>query len=101
NDAKQYASNGVWGAMATMVDSKNNRWIYVPMWGPPSREVPAFQSAHGDAPDGSIMAFRLAIENQKPVLIPAWISRNLSVPDPPVVVNGLVFATSTGENTIQ
>jgi outer membrane protein assembly factor BamB len=101
NDAESYASNGVWGAMATMVDSKNNRRIYVPMWGPPSKEGPGFQSAHGDAPNGSIMAFRLSMENQKPVLVPMWISRDLSVPDPPVVVNGLVLATSTGENTIQ
>jgi outer membrane protein assembly factor BamB len=30
-----------------------------------------------------------------------WVSRNLAVPDPPVVANGLVFAISTGENTIQ
>ena len=30
-----------------------------------------------------------------------WVSRNLSVPDPPVVANGVVFAISTGENTLQ
>jgi outer membrane protein assembly factor BamB len=30
-----------------------------------------------------------------------WVSRNFSVPDSPVVANGIVFAASTGENTIQ
>jgi outer membrane protein assembly factor BamB len=84
-----------------MVDAGNNRWIYVPLWGPPSKEIPRFKSTNGPAGDGSIMAFRLAIENQKPVLIAKWVSRNLSVPDPPIVVNGMIFAISTGENTIQ
>src|SRR5207248_2371925 len=39
--------------------------------------------------------------NDKPALLPMWVSRNLSVPDPPVVGNGVVFAISTGENTLQ
>ena len=38
---------------------------------------------------------------RKPVLAPAWISRDMDVPEPPVVVNGMVFALSNGENTQQ
>ena len=34
-------------------------------------------------------------------VMPMWVSRNLSVPDSPVVANGMVFAISTGENTLQ
>jgi outer membrane protein assembly factor BamB len=33
----------------------------------------------------------------KTVLSPAWVSRDLIIPAPPVVVNGVVFALSSGE----
>ena len=41
------------------------------------------------------------VEADKPSLTPAWISRDLQVPDPPVVANGVVYAIQTGEQTIQ
>jgi outer membrane protein assembly factor BamB len=100
NDAMLYASNGMWGAPATALDTRNQRWIYVPMWGPPSKDA-AFKRVNGDAHDGSIMALQLSTTGGTPSLIPMWISRNFSVPDSPIVANGMVFATSTGENTIQ
>ena len=31
------------------------------------------------------------------MLTPAWVSRNLVIPAPPVVANGVVFALSSGE----
>ena len=101
NDANSYAASGIWGAMATAVDAKGERWVYVPMWGPVSKEVTGFLHTYGEANEGSVMAFRLAVEDGKPALIPAWVSRNLAVPEPPVVANGVVFAVSTGENTQQ
>ena len=100
NDAKLYASNGMWGAMATYTDSRNARWIYVPMWGPPAKAVP-YGHTNGEAPDGNIQGFKVVMENQGPKLTPMWVSRNLAMPDPPVIANGLVFAISTGENTLQ
>jgi len=50
---------------------------------------------------GSLMAFRVTAENDKPILNPVWISRDMHVPDPPVVANGVVFSVATGENTRQ
>lgn len=100
NDADNYAATGIWGAMATAVDPKGERWLYVPMWGPPSKEAAGFKT-HGDAPTGSIMALRVTTDNSKPALIPEWISRDLAVPEPPIIANGVVFALSTGENTQQ
>ena len=100
NDALSYASNGIWGAPATALDSRNQRWIYVPMWGPPSKNA-TFTRSNGEAPDGSIMALQLSTAGEKPSLVPGWVSRNFSVPDSPVVANGVVFAVSTGENTLQ
>jgi outer membrane protein assembly factor BamB len=100
NDELSYSGTGLWGALATVVNARGERWIYLPMWGPPSKEA-KFAITNGDAPDGEIQAFRFELKDGKPVLNPMWISRNMSVPDPPVVVNGMVFATSTGENTMQ
>jgi outer membrane protein assembly factor BamB len=100
NDEMWYASNGVWGAPATAVDATNERWLYLPMWGPPSKDV-TFGRANGDATDGSIMAFQVVLDSDSPRLVPKWVSRNLSVPDSPVIANGIVYAISTGENTLQ
>lgn len=108
NDELSYASMGVWGAPATFVNARNERWVYFPMWGPPSKDA-KFERTHGDARDGSIMAFQVVLEGEKPfdgaqgrpVLVPKWISRNLAVPDSPVIANGVIYAISTGENTLQ
>jgi len=100
NDESSYASMGVWGAPATFVNARNERWVYYPMWGPPSKNA-KFERNNGDARDGSIMAFQVVLEGDKPVLVPKWISRNLAVPDSPVIANGVIYAISTGENTLQ
>jgi outer membrane protein assembly factor BamB len=47
------------------------------------------------------MVFRIGVDNEKPTLIPVWMLRDMHVPDPPAVVNGIVFTLSTGENTRQ
>ena len=100
NDEMSYASTGVWGAPATAVNARNERWVYLPMWGPPSKTV-TFARANGDAPHGSIMAFQVVLDGGSARLVPKWVSRDLSVPDSPVVANGIVYALSTGENTLQ
>ncbi len=47
------------------------------------------------------MAFQVKEQNGTPALVPAWISADMSVPEPPVVANGVVFAVSSGEFTRQ
>jgi outer membrane protein assembly factor BamB len=101
NDEVLLAGRGVWGAMATWEDPQGRRWILMPMWGPPSTKAPSFQYTYGDAPRGSIMAFEVVLENDKPKVVPVWRSRDMHVPDPPVVANGVVYAIQTGENTLQ
>jgi len=80
---------------------EGRRFLYVPMWGPPSKSAAPFPFSHGDAPRGSIMAFQVASDGAKLSLTPAWISRDMHVPDPPVVANGVMYAIQTGENTVQ
>ena len=92
---------GLWGAMATYQTPDGRRFIYQPMWGPPSKEAPQFKNTNGPIPDGSIMAFELTMDGGKPSLVPQWTSPNMVVPDSPVVANGVVYATQTGEQTLQ
>lgn len=91
---------GIWGGLASARDLKGDTWLYVPMGGPAAHDA-AFPVTHGDAPHGSIMAFRVVVRNGGPALEPAWISRDFNLPDPPVIANGIVFALSTGENAVQ
>src|SRR3984893_3121598 len=101
NDEVLLGGRGVWGAMATYQDPQGERFLYVPMWGPPSKDGPQFKYRHDDAPHGSVMGFRVSAEGDKPSMVPEWISRDMQVPDPPVVANGVVYAIQTGEQTIQ
>jgi outer membrane protein assembly factor BamB len=101
NDEEMLGGRGVWGAMATYEDPQGQRFLYIPMWGPPSKQVAPFKYKYDDAPHGSVMAFQVSAKDDKPSLTPAWISRDMHVPDPPVVANGVVYAVQTGENTIQ
>ena len=101
NDDEMLGGRGVWGAIATAEDRQGRRVLYVPMWGPPSKSAPPFKFSEGEAAHGSIMAFQVAGDGDKLSLVPLWISRDMHVPDPPVVANGVVYAIATGENTVQ
>ena len=103
NDEYLLAGRGLWGGMATWQDAQGKRWLIMPLWGPPSKDAPKFQYTYGSAERGSVMAFevRLDPDTKKPTLIPTWMSRDMQVPDPPVVANGVVYALQTGENTEQ
>jgi outer membrane protein assembly factor BamB len=95
------AGRGFWGAFASWQDESGTRWVYAPAWGPVNPSAPAFPKTNGAAPNGSIMAFRVEEEAGQPVLHPGWISRDMSVPEPPVVANGVIFGVSSGEFTRQ
>ena len=101
NDELMSYGRGTWGAISTWEDSTGNRWILMPIWGPPAKDAPAFKMTYGDADNGSVLAFQVGIENDKPTLIPMWRSRDMHVPDPPVIANGVVYALQSGENTTQ
>lgn len=100
NATADIAGHGFWGAFASWQDAKGQRWVFAPAWGAVAG-APSFPMTNGPAPDGSIMAFKVQEKNGQPVLSPAWISRNLSVPEPPVIANGVVFAVSNSEFTRQ
>lgn len=101
NEDVDFAGRGFWGAFATWEDSKGTRWLCAPAWGPPHSKAPQFPQTWGDAPNGSIMAFKVGEKEGRIVLTPGWMSRDMAVPEPPIVINGVVFAVSSGENVRQ
>lgn len=101
NEENDIAGRGVWGAFATWEDGKGTRWIYAPAWGPLHSKAASFPVTNGATPDGSLMAFKVEDKDGQPVLTPAWISHDMSMPEPPVIANGVVFAVSSGEFTRQ
>jgi outer membrane protein assembly factor BamB len=100
NEETDFAGFGIWGGLASWEDSKGMRWVLAPVWGPLTKEV-KFPVTNGEAPHGSIVAFKVEEKDGKTVLSPAWVSRDLIIPAPPVVANGVVFALSSGENVRQ
>ena len=86
---------GIWGGLSTWQDSDGTRWVLAPIWGPlhPDLKIPGASPT----PNGAIVAFKLEESQGKTVLTPAWVSRDMSSPMPPVITNGVVFVLSAGE----
>ena len=100
NEQVNFATKGFWGAFSTWEDPAGTRWLYAPAWGPPTAKT-KFANQYGETPNGSVMAFKVELQGDKPVLTPAWNSVDMSVPTPVVIANGLVFAMSDGDYPVQ
>lgn len=83
--------------LATWQDADGARWILASVSGPLRPEFKV-STQNGPAPDGSIVALKVEDQNGKAVLTPAWASRDISSPEPPVIANGVVFALSGGSH---
>jgi outer membrane protein assembly factor BamB len=92
---------GVWGSITTYAAPDGRRFLYVPVWGPPSKKLPPFQYGPGPTPHGSIMAFEVVRDGDKIAMVPRWSSPDMTIPDSPTVANGVVYALETGEQTLQ
>ena len=100
NEGVNFASAGIWGAMASWVDGNGTRWVLAPFWGPKHSLFKA-PLEHGEVKEGAIAAFKVEERDGGLQLTPAWISRDMNRAEPPVVANGVVFAYGSGENTTQ
>jgi hypothetical protein len=91
----KYSSAGLGGGLATWEDKAGTRWIAASVVG---GEAPGLKfTPNGPAPAGSVVAFTLVDADGRLTLAPAWRSPNLVSPLPPLVVNGMVLAVSSGE----
>jgi hypothetical protein len=68
------------GALASWLDAQSTRWIAVP-------------SARG------IVTFKVIEQDGKIALQRGWTSRDIASPLPPLVINGVLFAASSGTRT--
>jgi len=91
----RYSSAGRGGGLATWEDDEGTRWIAASVVGGPTEGLKF--TSNGLAPAGSIVAFRLVDADGRRTIAPAWRSPNLVSPLAPLVVNGMVFAVSSGE----
>jgi PQQ-like domain len=89
----QFTDAGAATALATFEDA-SGRWILTTASGTTGD---AKFTQNGAAPNGRIVAFKLRDEGEKLSLEPAWQSRDLTSPLPPIVLDGMAFAVSSGE----
>ncbi|HYP06140.1 MAG TPA: hypothetical protein VER03_07865 [Bryobacteraceae bacterium] len=82
-------------ALASWVDSGGARWILAPIAGKPL----VGGGPTGDASNGGIVAWKLFNRAGATSLELGWVSRDLTLPPAPIVVNGVVFALSRGGGT--
>lgn len=81
------------GALASWRDGEGAVWVLAPIGGP---LFAAFSTANGSVSNGAIVAWKVVDKNGSPGLEPGWISQDMISPLPPIVVNGVVFAASSG-----
>jgi hypothetical protein len=84
------------GALATSESADGSRWVFAGASGPPDAGT-TVGSTNGSITNGAIVAFKVADQNGTTGLQAVWSSRDMLSPAPPAVVNGIVFAISTGE----
>jgi outer membrane protein assembly factor BamB len=94
------ASDFLPGALATWQDAAGTRWILAPAAGPVSADA-KFPTSNGavtnSVTNGAIVAWKVVEQNGAAALEPGWVSRDLVSPLTPLIVNGVVFAVSSGE----
>ena len=84
------------GALATAEHTDGTRWVFAAAGGPLHAET-TFGMTNGAVTNGAVVAYRIADQTGTPALQPVWVSRDMMSPAPPAIVNGVVFAISSGE----
>jgi outer membrane protein assembly factor BamB len=83
------------GAVSTWQGADGVRWLLVASAGPVAAAT-HFTATNGTVSAGTIAAFTLKNQGGTLALEPAWTSRDLVSPAPPIVLNDVVFALSSG-----
>ena len=83
------------GDLATW-EERGTRWILVPVAGTVNSAT-KFAAMNGAVTNGAVAAFKVVDQGGKPSLQPAWTSRDLTMPQTPMIINGVVFAVSGGD----
>jgi hypothetical protein len=92
--ASEALSTWARAAAATTTRAAETRWLLVPVSGRPS----GTRETNGPINNGAVIALRVAETKGRWSIEPAWVSDDLAMPATPIVVNGVVFALSTGRS---
>lgn len=84
-----FSSNFSPGALASWQSPTGTRWLVA------ASSLP--RSGSGSAMDGSVYAWKVVERDGAIALELGWVSRDLISPLPPMIINGVVFALSSGE----
>jgi len=82
-------------SLATWEESDGTRWLLAASNGPVSADA-HFPSMNGGVVNGAIVAFKVVGQGKNLGLQPSWVSRDIPSVLSPIVVNGVVFALSSG-----
>jgi outer membrane protein assembly factor BamB len=83
-------------ALASWADPDGTRWLLAASAGPVPGDA-GFAVVNGAVPHGAIVAWQVVGHDGVPTLQPGWVSRDMITPLTPIVINGVVFALSSGE----
>jgi len=89
---------GIWGGLAGWKDPDGKLWVFAPVWGKLNPDLKPART-NGPVTNGAIVAFKVEERDGNPVLTPAWVSRDMRSPVPPVTTSGAVFALAAGAYT--
>jgi len=95
-DTSKLAERGITGSLSSWQDAEGTRWVFAAVAGPIHEEL-KFPAENGRMRSGFIAAFKVQEQGSGLTLTPAWISRDMDSPLPPVIASGVVFALSAGE----
>jgi hypothetical protein len=83
-------------ALATWQSEDGVRWLLAALSGVPGPSS-GFSARNGPIANSAIAAWKLVEGNGAVSLEPGWVSRDLISPLTPMIINGVVFALSSGE----
>jgi outer membrane protein assembly factor BamB len=84
------------GSLSAYQDLQGTWWLFAATAGP-LQGATRFPVTNGAVTNGAMVAFKVVDVEGKAALQPAWVSRDLTSPLAPIVVNGVLFAASSGE----
>jgi hypothetical protein len=80
---------------AAAPDPSGTRWLLAPIAGRPAANLRA-PATNGAISTGGVLALKVDDSTGAIAVEPGWTSANLTSPATPIIVNGVVFALSTG-----
>lgn len=84
------------GALVSWQDLSGTRWILSAASATQATQL-GFPATNGALTKGAVVAWKVVEANGALTLQPGWASRNLVGPLTPTIINGVVFATSSGQ----